>query len=134
FRIIGDSEPVRAAQELLKSLYDLTATQQLTPEQVHLSLQQSGLEALLESASTDSAGQPVPEIHTRRGPIRGRGPAQIRYLKNIRESDLTFGIGPAGTGKTYLAVASAVQRSEDHTSELQSRENLVCRLLLEKKK
>lgn len=112
FRIIGDSEPVRVAQELLKSLYALTATQNLTPEQIHLSLQQSGLEALLESASAEGTEQPAPEIHTRRGPIRGRGPAQIRYLKNIQTSDLTFGVGPAGTGKTYLAVASAVQALE----------------------
>lgn len=112
FRIIGDPEPVRVAQELLKSLYALAATQHLTPQQVHLSLQQSGLEALLESTSVAGADQPALEIRTRRGPIRGRGPAQIRYLKNIQASDLTFGIGPAGTGKTYLAVASAVQALE----------------------
>lgn len=112
FRIIGDSEPVRATRELLKNLYALTATQQLTPQQVHLSLQQSGLEALLENSSVSDAEQAMPEIRTRRGPIRGRGPAQTRYLKNIQTSDLTFGIGPAGTGKTYLAVASAVQALE----------------------
>ena len=48
-------------------------------------------------------------MHTQRGGIRGRGDNQRQYLDNIRASDLTFGIGPAGTGKTYLAVASAVE-------------------------
>ena len=48
-------------------------------------------------------------VHTQRGGIRGRGPNQRQYLDQIRENDLTFGIGPAGTGKTYLAVASAVE-------------------------
>ena len=48
-------------------------------------------------------------IHTQRGGIRGRGPNQRQYLHNIRTNDLTFGIGPAGTGKTYLAVACAVE-------------------------
>ena len=48
-------------------------------------------------------------IHTQRGGIRGRGPNQRQYLHNIHTNDLTFGIGPAGTGKTYLAVACAVE-------------------------
>jgi len=49
------------------------------------------------------------EVQTQRGRIRGRGPNQAQYLRQIHEVDLTFGIGPAGTGKTYLAVASAVE-------------------------
>ncbi len=48
-------------------------------------------------------------VHTQRGGIRGRGPNQRQYIDQIRVNDLTFGIGPAGTGKTYLAVASAVE-------------------------
>jgi len=48
-------------------------------------------------------------VQTQRGGIRGRGPNQRLYLEQIRVNDLTFGIGPAGTGKTYLAVASAVE-------------------------
>ena len=55
-----------------------------------------------------SGGGDALSVHTHRGLIRGRGSNQAGYLKNIRDHDLTFGIGPAGTGKTYLAGASAV--------------------------
>ncbi|NIW23150.1 MAG: phosphate starvation-inducible protein PhoH, partial [Gammaproteobacteria bacterium] len=48
-------------------------------------------------------------IHTRRRDVRARGPNQIAYARAMREQDLTFGVGPAGTGKTYLAVAAAVE-------------------------
>lgn len=53
-----------------------------------------------------------PALKTRRTDLRGRTPMQINYLKNILEHDITFGIGPAGTGKTYLAVACAVDALE----------------------
>jgi phosphate starvation-inducible PhoH-like protein len=68
---------------------------------VHLAIQEAGMEP--------SGGGDALSVHTHRGLIRGRGPNQVRYLANIREYDLTFGIGPAGTGKTYLAVACAVE-------------------------
>ncbi|MCG8436060.1 MAG: PhoH family protein, partial [Gammaproteobacteria bacterium] len=102
FRVIGESKTVRIAGELLKELYALTAEQTLNPEQIHLSLQESGIEDLLsDQAQKDDAGEII--IKTKRGQIRGRGPAQKQYLKNIQNQDLCFGIGPAGTGKTYLA-------------------------------
>src|SRR2546422_2887109 len=73
--------------------------------------------------------------------IQAKTAGQREYLQAIAQHDIVIGIGPAGTGKTYLAVAMAVDalarkrvRSEEHTSELQSRLHLVCRLLLEKKK
>ena len=74
---------------------------------MHLSLQEAGL----ESAAVQSAVEDV-EVETRRGPVRGRGANQNRYLGNIQNHDISFGIGPAGTGKTYLAVACAVQALE----------------------
>jgi phosphate starvation-inducible protein PhoH and related proteins len=109
FRIIGDSEAVRAAAEVLKGLYAAAARETLGPERVHLFLQESGLEAMVHRE-----GQPVEEvvIRTRRGLITGRGPNQQRYLRSMLTHDLNFGIGPAGTGKTYLAVASAVEALE----------------------
>jgi phosphate starvation-inducible PhoH-like protein len=109
FRIIGDPEPVRAAGEVLKRLYAESAERNLTPESVHLTLTESGVEALI--AATPA---PVEEVvvKTKRGQVRGRGATQQRYLRAMRDTDLCFGVGPAGTGKTYLAVASAVHALE----------------------
>jgi len=109
FRVIGDAESVTAAAEVLKGLYDATEKEVLTPSAVHLFLQESGVEELLEQAPDDE--QEV-IIRTKRGVIRGRGPSQKRYLKNLLTHDINFGVGPAGTGKTYLAVACAVEALE----------------------
>ncbi len=109
FRIIGAQASVDAAVALLRELYASTAEQALTPERIHLSLQEAGIEALLESET--AAGEDI-AIDTRRGRIRGRGGNQKHYLLAIRAHDLSFGIGPAGTGKTFLAVASAVDALE----------------------
>jgi len=107
FRVIGDSRMAQAAAAILKQLYAATAQERLRRETVHVSLQESGITALLEN----EAEADVPDdivVSTKEGRVRGRGPNQRHYLQNIAECDLTFGIGPAGTGKTYLAVASAV--------------------------
>jgi len=108
FTVIGQAEPAQAAVETLKDLYDETERALLEPATVHLFLQQSGVEARTSSEDIPEAV----EVKTRRGLIRGRGPNQINYLQNMQSSDLIFGVGPAGTGKTYLAVASAVQALE----------------------
>ena len=107
FRVIGDSRMAQAAAAILKQLYAATTQERLRRETVHVSLQESGITALLEN----EAEADVPDdivVSTKEGRVRGRGPNQRHYLQNIAECDLTFGIGPAGTGKTYLAVASAV--------------------------
>jgi len=109
FRVIGEHESVRAAAEVLKGLYAATATEKLTAARVHLFLQESGVEALLEQSEAEEVDV---TIRTRRGAIQGRGPNQKRYLRNIISHDINFGIGPAGTGKTYLAVACAVEALE----------------------
>lgn len=67
---------------------------------------------LVELASRDEAPADAPVLVTRRSELHGRTPRQVEYLKNIQGHDITFGIGPAGTGKTYLAVASAVDAFE----------------------
>lgn len=102
-RISGSSEPVHVASHILGTLYDQSATQQLTPNMVHLYLQEAGM----NKARDDGAVEPV-VIQTKHGLVAGRGATQSRYLHNIRSHDINFGIGPAGTGKTYLAVACAV--------------------------
>lgn len=108
FRVIGDDTAVQGATKVLKELYRWTAKEILSPSSVHLFLQDSGVEALLEPR------EEVEEviIRTKRGVVKGRGPNQQRYIKNILTHDINFGIGPAGTGKTYLAVACAVEALE----------------------
>lgn len=109
FRIIGDRRSVGAASEILKVLYDETRQRAIDPQFVNLSLQESGVDALLEDTGQ---GQEEAIIQTRRGTIRGRGPHQVQYLRSILKQDVNFGVGPAGTGKTYLAVACAVDALE----------------------
>ena len=104
FRVIGTADGVAAAVQVLKELYEATAHERISREKVHVSLQPSSLAE--PSVSTGDDGDII--IATKEGRIRGRGPNQRRYLANIADHDLNFGIGPAGTGKTYLAVASAV--------------------------
>ncbi len=109
FQVIGTPASVRAASEVLKDLYDATQREPLTPARVNIYLQESGVESLVQGTPSD-----IDEVivRTRRGPIRGRGPNQQDYLRSIKLHDINFGIGPAGTGKTYLAVASAVEALE----------------------
>ena len=108
FRVIGDATSVQAAEEVLRQLYRETEAEVLDPTSVNLVLQDSGVDALV----TKGPGADAVVINTRRGLIRGRGPHQNEYLHNIQSHDLNFGIGPAGTGKTYLAVACAVDALE----------------------
>ncbi|MBL8254183.1 MAG: PhoH family protein [Candidatus Competibacter sp.] len=108
FRVIGEPHAVTVAVAVLEALYRTTQDEILTPAQVHLFLQEAGADALIE----EEPGADEVVIRTRRGLIRGRGPNQQRYLWSIRHHDLNFGVGPAGTGKTYLAVACAVDALE----------------------
>jgi phosphate starvation-inducible PhoH-like protein len=109
FRLIGDRDAVAAGEQVIQGLYAATAEEVLTPESVHLHLQESGVDALLAEGA-----ERLPEllIKTRRGVVRARGPNQQEYLHAILTHDINFGVGPAGTGKTYLAVASAVEALE----------------------
>ena len=109
FQIIGSSRPVEVARRLIQSLFDATATEAITPHQVHLSMQDSSIETLLIDRTADKS--PI-QVEIRHMVINGRGPNQQSYLRNIASHDINFGIGPAGTGKTYLAVACAVAALE----------------------
>jgi phosphate starvation-inducible protein PhoH and related proteins len=106
FRVSGARAAL--AEELLRELYELTLTDDVTPQRVHLALR--GHEAGAAASVAEEQGVRVP-----RGGIRARGIHQRDYLQHIRSRDLTFGIGPAGTGKTYLAVACAVEALQADT-------------------
>jgi phosphate starvation-inducible PhoH-like protein len=107
FRIIGAPQSVETANQLIAKLYDEAQRAPLSADRVHLFLQDAG---------TGENGHGVPDagtaIRTRRGTVRGRSPNQRLYLSNIRSHAISFGVGPAGTGKTYLAVACAVEALE----------------------
>jgi len=110
FRIIGDAAAVQRAGRVLASLYEETANTALTPGKIHLYLQESAETWRDDSNERDT--EPVAGIRTPGGLVTPRGRNQKHYLHSILENDLNFGIGPAGTGKTYLAVACAVQALE----------------------
>ena len=106
FHLIGESSIVRSAGELLQQLYqEVKRGTHLTADLIHLSLQDSGVDALL----SDEADGNDFLITTRKKTIKPRGKSQIDYVQAVRAHDINFGVGPAGTGKTYLAVACAVE-------------------------
>ena len=112
FTIQGPQRAARATRRLLINLYDLAENDVLTPDLINLHLQDSGIAELGELTGEVDPGDDV-AIKTRRGTVRGRGPNQKSYLKNISRHAINFGVGPAGTGKTYLAVACAVDALQD---------------------
>jgi len=101
FRLTG--ERANDAARVLEQLYGGAAAG-VAPGDVHLAIQEAGMAAPAGEGADDAV-----HVSTHRGIIRGRGANQSQYLAQIRQSDLSFGIGPAGTGKTYLAVACAVE-------------------------
>ena len=109
FRIHGDEAVAQAAGKLLDHMYrEVKSGTTLSADDVHLYLQESGIDALVNGEADGTADL----VATRRKTIRPRGANQIRYVRSVRSYDLNFGIGPAGTGKTYLAVACAVEALE----------------------
>ncbi len=113
FTLIGDAAAVAIACQVLEALYKLTESKEaLSPSQVHLIIQ----EYLSESATADTKRasgndpeQTVQLIRTPKCSIKPRSHHQNEYVCAIMRNDINFGIGPAGTGKTYLAVACAVE-------------------------
>ena len=106
FRVIGDGPIVAATERFLRTLYADSETETITPHLLNVRLNQANVAHLAEAAA-EGAQEVV--IRVKRGVVKGRGPNQVRYLHAIASHDINFGIGPAGTGKTYLAVASAVE-------------------------
>lgn len=108
FRVTGVDSAVKVACVVVQKLFEMAEKEEITPEQVHLSLQDANVEQLLEAETQTGQQEPV-AIRTKRGVIKGRGKNQQDYLRKIMTHDINFGVGPAGTGKTYLAVACAVE-------------------------
>ncbi|HEX8988854.1 MAG TPA: PhoH family protein [Rhodocyclaceae bacterium] len=102
-RIAGDVAHARLAHQALQHFYEL-AKQPLSIDEIQL--------GLVELRNRSQAVQPPVSLLTRKSDLHGRTKNQVQYLRQIQEHDITFGIGPAGTGKTYLAVASAVDAFE----------------------
>lgn len=110
FQILGDLDLIRAVADILQQLYaEAVKGDAVTPEKVHLNLQQAGIEQLQNELLQEDKEV---SIRTRKMLIRPRGKNQQTYVRSIRQHDVNFGIGPAGTGKTYLAVACAVEALE----------------------
>jgi phosphate starvation-inducible PhoH-like protein len=108
FALTGSPDHTRLAAQALKTFY-AKAKLNLSLEDVQLGL----IEVTRTRPSAD--GDDVPQLKTRRHDLHGRTPRQVQYLKQIQHHDITFSIGPAGTGKTYLAVACAVDALERDT-------------------
>ncbi|AKH65704.1 nucleoside triphosphate hydrolase [Photorhabdus thracensis] len=115
FKLMGKPLSVSATTNILRHLYVQTAPVRgvipdIKPEQIHL--------AITESRVLEQTAENIPEygkavnIRTKRGMVKPRTPNQAQYIANILSHDITFGVGPAGTGKTYLAVAAAVDALE----------------------
>ena len=102
FNISGKTDNMRLAAQMIENFY-VRAKKPLELEDIQL-----GLVEVDKLKPEDVASSAMPVLMTRRGDLHGRTPRQVTYLQQIQEHDITFGIGPAGTGKTYLAVASAV--------------------------
>ena len=101
FKVDGHKAKATRAMEVLQALYE-RAAKAIAPEQVQIML----------AGDSDMAENDIPTLQTRRTDLRPRTPTQAAYLDNIAAHDISFGIGPAGTGKTYLAVACAVDALE----------------------
>jgi phosphate starvation-inducible PhoH-like protein len=115
FRVTGQPGAAQIGGDILLSLFQMTDNENLDPERVHMLLQESVMNDGKPAAVTDGDTVGVEEmsIQTRHKLIRPRGANQTAYLKNIHAHDLAIGIGPAGTGKTYLAVAAAIDALEN---------------------
>lgn len=108
FRVIGGEQAIVHTAELLERLYQETIDGDISPARVHLLLQ----EIKADEIPSSTEGSPDPVVKAKRKQVKGRGPNQRRYLQEILTNDISFGVGPAGTGKTYLAVACAVAALE----------------------
>jgi phosphate starvation-inducible PhoH-like protein len=109
FQIVGLPAAVKRAEAVLLDLYARAQREPVDSERVHIALQELDMDSNTTDPSDPSTDSGELKVHTSRGAVRARGANQTEYLGNIRTHDLTFGIGPAGTGKTYLAVACAVE-------------------------
>jgi phosphate starvation-inducible PhoH-like protein len=105
FRVSGEADAVSRAERLLRQLYDEAGSETFDEHAIHLRLGPEAIDA--PATSPDYVPQEI-AVRVKRGTLRGRGDNQRKYLHAIATHDINFGVGPAGTGKTFLAVAMAV--------------------------
>ncbi len=103
FKLRGETPQMQRAAQALRRFYE-QASEPLEVARIQL--------GVIEQSNLDKGAPPVTGLLTRKGDLHGRTPRQIDYIRNIQSHDITFGIGPAGTGKTFLAVACAVDAFE----------------------
>lgn len=127
FQVFGAKNAAFQASAIIKQLYLDTQKQVLSPRNVQLYLQESSLESLLTEKSKDAQNvqdaqrdkqtesdlDQAKVLKLRNKTIKARGANQHHYLRKVETNDINFGVGPAGTGKTYLAVALAVKALEE---------------------
>ena len=101
FYLTGTQTNIRMGAQMLENFY-ARAKKPIELEDIQLGLVE------IDKLKPEEVTSAMPVLMTRRGDLHGRTPRQVSYLQQIQDHDITFGIGPAGTGKTYLAVASAV--------------------------
>ncbi|MGI9291104.1 MAG: PhoH family protein, partial [Gammaproteobacteria bacterium] len=118
FRVVGPREASAKGARVIQELYVLAGRESLDSRRVHMCLQESAMNEVEDAGQEVESGEGATKfeipanqeiISTRRTKIKPRGQNQKSYVASLRNNDLCFGIGPAGTGKTYLAVASAVE-------------------------
>jgi phosphate starvation-inducible PhoH-like protein len=108
FQLVGLAPAVTRAESVLQDLYARAQREPVDSERVHIALQELDMDSNTNNSAAAADADEL-KVRTARGAVRARGANQTEYLSNVRTHDLTFGIGPAGTGKTYLAVACAVE-------------------------
>jgi phosphate starvation-inducible PhoH-like protein len=109
FLLSGPEAQVNAGEQLLSHLYgEVCQGIGLSPESLHLQLQQPNLEQF-DGSDSDAPIEAIQVIRTKRSSVKPRGKNQQAYVRSIKQCDINFGVGPAGTGKTFLAVACAVE-------------------------
>lgn len=108
FTLHGEPDRTKLAATVLQQLFQETEKDtELSPDDVHLALQECGADASFSKGSSKTLSSGI--IRTKKISVKPRGRNQVDYVQSIRTNDINFGIGPAGTGKTYLAVACAVE-------------------------
>ena len=112
-KIRGSDESVVKTRTIINKLYKISASEEINFEAIHVLIRENEMNKNDDFKDSDKIKNEFNQIQTSKKLIRARGDNQSDYLSNIMLNDLTFGIGPAGTGKTYLAVASAIKALEN---------------------
>ena len=121
FTITGETQATELTVQVLDRLNQLAQKQEITREDIHLAVitaQNGEASSLIEAPSNSPHPQNISTVfRTSKRHVQGRTPRQNEYIQALQKYDITFGVGPAGTGKTYLAVAAAVSAIENHQVE-----------------